>query len=46
MRGAPPVNSTDIDTHQIRNSAFLDGEKNQKLENINLLRLKAVKHYC
>ena len=27
MRGAPPVNSTDINTHQIRNSAFFDREK-------------------
>ena len=27
MRGEPPVNFTDIDIHQVRNSAFFDREK-------------------
>ena len=29
MRGAPPVDSTDINMHQIRNSAFLTERKKE-----------------
>ena len=32
MRGAPPIKSTDIDMHQIRNLAFLDREKEGRRE--------------
>ena len=39
MRGAPPVNSTDIDRHKkLRNSAFLDREKEGERETQCLLR--------
>ena len=33
MRGAPPVDSTDINTHQIRNSAFLTERKKEGRRN-------------
>ena len=33
MRGAPPVDSTDINMHQIRNSAFLTERKNEGRRN-------------
>ena len=45
MRGAPANNSTDIDTHQIRNSVFLDREKEGRRERDTVF-VERLQHLC